>query len=98
MFRNFKIYGANSSGVNQVSELTMAVMDKAIISIHRYFEMCKVIQLHCWSVIVLHQLRCGPWNSQEMAMSANYQSYYVFQPVLTVFISLGNYRSARYRK
>lgn len=40
--------------------MTTAVMDKAVINIHRYFEVCKVIQLHCWSVIDLHQLRIQP--------------------------------------
>ena len=40
--------------------MTTAVMGKAIISMHNYFKVCKVIQFQCRSVIDLCQLRIWP--------------------------------------
>jgi len=45
-----------------VSDLTTVVMGKAIISMHIYFKVCKVMQSPCWSVIDLHQLRI--WSAE----------------------------------
>lgn len=86
-----KIYGTNSPGVNQMSELTRAVMGKAVISMHNYFKVSKVIQFQrpeChWFTPAEDMARRTDkkWLCLLITEAAN-----VFQLVLTGFMSLEN--------
>lgn len=78
-----------------MSELTRAVMGKAVISMHNYFKVSKVIQFQCpechWFTPAEDMARRTDKKGLCLLIT---ETANVFQLVLTGFLSLENYRSA----